>query len=271
MISAIDRAGERGTDVELRKSRRLLLAGAFSIVLGAFILLCGRADGAVRMTLKLLVGGSMVVTGGAFVVSELKPFRFHIGTDGLTLRLNGINRLVRWDEIDAVILDLTKPSLVGDNKHPYHHVLLVPADGVDLGIPLTHRSPVDDRPCLVLLDLRDVRDSPEQVAQALAQFGGGRFTDARRRRADRFGSPDFTVVLRGYDPARVDELIRRGRDALTSSSTLERHGVKAEIEGARGKLPIVARGYDRDQVDSFLSALSTELAIWDSGEQQEHR
>lgn len=257
--------------MELRKSRRALLGGAFLIVMGAFILLCLRADGPVRTTLLLLFGGVMVVTGGAFVVDALKPFRFHIGTDGLTLRLKGINRLVRWDEIDAVILDLTKPSLVGDNKHPYHHLLLVPADGVDLGIPLTHTSPVDDRPCLVLLDLRDVTDSPEQVAQALARFGGGRFTDARRQRADRFGSPEFSVVLRGYDPARVDELIRRGRDALTSSSRLERLGAKAEIEGARGKLPIVVRGYDREQVDSFLSALSAELLIWDSGEQPEHR
>ena len=254
--------------MELRESRRALLGGGFFLVGGVFILLCGRADGAVRMTLLVLVGGSIVVMGGALVVHALKPFRFHIGTDGLTLRVKGINRLVRWDEIDAVILVETS---LGRSRTSYHEVLLVPADGVDLGIPLTHRSPVDDRPCLVLLDLRDVKDSPEQVAQALARFGGDRFTDARRQRADRFGSPEFTVVLRGYDPARVDELIRRGRDALISSSTLERLGAKAEIEGARGKLPIVARGYDRAQVDSFLRALSAELAIWDSGEQPEHR
>lgn len=94
------------------------------------------------------------------VVTALKPFRFHIGSDGLTLRLAGINRLVRWDEIEAVILDQPRPDL-GDNKLPRPQLLLDPAEGVDLGIPLTHHSPVNDRPCLVLLDLGDVKDSPE--------------------------------------------------------------------------------------------------------------
>lgn len=186
----------------------------------------------------------------------------------LTLRLNGIKRLVLWDEIEAIVLDQPRPDLHG-NRPPAPHLLLLPANGFDLGAPLTHRDPTGGRACLVLLELDAVKDSPEQVAEALARFGGSRFVDARQLRRDRFSSPDFTVTLRGYDMDRVDELIRRGQDALISGRVLERHEVKAEIEKACGTLPIVLREYDCGQVDSFLEELSAELASWQDGEQTE--
>jgi hypothetical protein len=95
------------------------------------------------------------------------------------------------------------------------------------------------------------------VVQALAQYGGSRFADAQPRRGQRSGSR-FTLALRGYDTARVDELVRRGQAALHSASATERPAVRDEIDSA--SLPIVTRGYDRTQVDAFLTALSTELA-----------
>ena len=257
------RFGERGTDVELRKSRRSLLQGTFSLVVGVFLLVYGRTDSPIRLIGVVVFAGISLLAGGALVVNALKPFRFHIGAEGLTLRLPRINRLVRWDEIGAIILDQPGPRSRGSGTQA-PQLLLVPADGSDLSIPSTHRSPLDDRACLVLLQLNHVKESPEQVAETLARFGGSRSTDVRQLRRARISSPDFTVALRGYDRSRVDELVRRGQDALISDRALQRE-VKAEIENARGTLPIALRGYDREQVDSFLSALSAELASGHAG------
>ncbi|MGW3604381.1 DivIVA domain-containing protein [Micromonospora sp. NPDC005161] len=122
---------------------------------------------------------------------------------------------------------------------------------------------MDDRPCLVLLELQDVREAPDEVAAALARFGGSRFTDFRQLIRQHFDSPDFTMVLRGYDPASVNHLIRQGQEALISDVMLKRFGAKAEIERARETLPAAMHGYDHAQVDAFLDDLSDALARWD--------
>ena len=101
MMSANDASGERGTGMELRKSRRSPLPGIFSLVVGVFLLVCGLTDRPFRSVGVLVFGGIALVAGGALVVHALKPFRFHIGAEGLTLRLRHLNRLVRWEEIVA--------------------------------------------------------------------------------------------------------------------------------------------------------------------------
>ncbi|MGC4761401.1 hypothetical protein ACLQ20_00895 [Micromonospora sp. DT46] len=247
--------------MELRKSRRLLVASVLFLSLGVLVLLCGGAGGSSPSIGALVVGGLAALLGGVFVVSELKPFRFLIGAEGLTLRVAGLNRLVPWAEIDAIILDEPGPSL-GGSKPTSPSLLLVPAAGSTIDRPLMGRSPIDDRVGLALLDLGDVRQSADEVAAALARFGGDRFTDVRRLRRERFDSPDFTIGLRGYDPARVDELIRRGQDALISGRTLQRYQVKAELDEARAALPRATRGYDSTQVDALLEELSAALATW---------
>lgn len=229
---------------------------------GVFLLLCGRTDNAFRAVLTSIFGALGLLMGGVLASYGLRPFRFHIGAEGLAIRQSGLNRLVPWAEIDALILDQPLPTLAG-NKVPSAVLLLVPASGSALDRPLTHRSPVDDRPCFVLLELNDVRESPDEVAAALARYGGNRFTDFRELTRRRFDSPDFAIGLRGYDPARVDRLIRQGQEALASDRMLKRLGAKAEIELARKSLPAVMRGYDRAQVDAFLDEMSTALARWD--------
>ncbi|MER7330031.1 MULTISPECIES: hypothetical protein [unclassified Micromonospora] len=247
--------------MELRKSRRLLVAGIVFLAFGV-LLLCAAAGSSSPSIVTWLLGGIAALMGGAFVVGELKPFRFHIGADGLTLRLAGLNRLVPWAEIDSIILDEPIPT-PGGKKSASPSLLLVPAAGSTIDHPRTGRSPLDGRDALVLLDLDNVRQSADEVAAALARFGGGRFTDVRQLRRDRFDSPDFTIALRGYDPARVDELIRRGQDALISGVTSQRYAAKAELDKARATLPVAMRGYYTGQVDAFLEELSAALARWD--------
>ncbi|MEU7994030.1 hypothetical protein AB0B83_01635 [Micromonospora sp. NPDC049060] len=247
--------------MELRKSRRLLVFSAFLLAIGVLVLLGGSAASSSPSVGALLFGGITALLGGVFVVSELKPFRFLIGPEGLTLRVAGLNRLVPWAEIDAIVLDESVPS-PGGSKPASPSLLLVPAAGSTIDRPLTARSPVDERASLTLLDLDRVRQPADEVAAALARFGGGRFTDVRRLRRERFDSPNFAIGLRGYDPARVDELIRRGQDALISGRTLQRYQVKAELDEARTDLPRATRGYDCGQVDALLEELSAVLATW---------
>ncbi|MFG3710196.1 hypothetical protein [Micromonospora sp. NPDC047730] len=247
--------------MELRKSRRLLVAGIVFLAFGVLVLLCAAGSSSPSVG-AWLFGGIVALMGGAFAVSELKPFRFHIGADGLTLRLAGLDRLVPWAEIDSIILDEPVPT-PGGKKSTSPSLMLVPATGSTIDRPRTGRSPVDGRTALVLLDLDDVRQSADEVAAALARFGGSRFTDVRKLRRERFDSPDFTISLRGYDPARVDELIRRGQDALISGVTSQRYAAKAELDKARAALPVAMRGYYTGQVDAFLEELSATLAQWD--------
>ncbi|MFJ8577226.1 DivIVA domain-containing protein [Micromonospora sp. NPDC093277] len=210
----------------------------------------------------MVLGAFGLLMGGTLAFTGVRPFRFHIGTEGLTVRQPGLNRRVPWTEIDALILDQPLPTLAG-NKAPSAVLLLVPASGSTVDRPLTHRSPVDDRPCFVLLELNDVREPSSEVAAALANYGGSRFTDFRQLTRQRFDSPDFTIGLRGYDPAQVNRLIKEGQEALASDVMLKRLGAKAEIERARKSLPAAMRGYDRMQVDAFLDELSGALARWD--------
>ncbi|MFE9693618.1 hypothetical protein [Micromonospora sp. NPDC005806] len=253
--------------MELRRTRSFLVFGIGMLAFGVFVPLYSRADDAFPSIAALITGALFLSIGGVLSFYGLRPFRLHIGPEGLTVRQPGLNRLVPWAEIDAIILDQPLPVLAG-RKAPSPLLLLVPSSASTLDRPLTHRSPVDDRPCLVLLDLDFIRQPASKVAAALARFGGSRFTDFRHLTRQRFDSPGFTLVPYGYDPARVDRLIKRGQAALTSDVVMARYGAKADIERAPKALPVVAHGYDREQVDAFLEELSAALARWDEDKRE---
>ncbi|MFD6260538.1 DivIVA domain-containing protein [Micromonospora chalcea] len=251
--------------MDLHRSRLSLGFGAVVLAFGFFVLLCVRSDGTFRLIGSLVLGGLSLLIGGMYLFDGLRPFRFRITFDGLTVRTAGLNRFVPWTEIDHLVLDQPPPVLTG-NKRPSPVLLLVPAGESTIDLPLAHRSPLDDRSCLALLDLDDVREKPDEVAAALAQYGGSRFTDYRQVIRQRFDSPDFSFGLRGYDPAVVNALIRKGQEALASNDMMRRFEAMAEIERSRDKLPAAARGYNRAQVDAFLADLATALARWKDDE-----
>jgi hypothetical protein len=249
-----DGCHERGLDVKLRRNRGPLVL-ALVCVLGGVMLLALPHDGRVLRT-AVAVGG--VLLGGVALIGALRPFRFAIGPEGLDVRRPGLQRTIRWDEIDALALD-QPPRREGRLSSP--RLLAVPAAGVTLGLPPTGHHPVDGRAAVELLDLEQVRDRPEEVAAALTRFAGDRFVDVPERRRAAFGAEDFPVGLRGYRTDVVDQLIRRGQDALVWGGTLERQGARSEIEQARAAgLPVAQRGYAVGQVDDALSALCAALA-----------
>ncbi|MFC4022127.1 hypothetical protein ACFOW4_29915 [Micromonospora sp. GCM10011542] len=236
--------------MELRRSRGALVLPLVCVLAGVVLLALPRDDA----LLRTLVAVGAILLGVVALLAALRPFRFRIDADGLTVRRPGLRRQIPWAEVEALVLD-RPPARDGRPAPP--RLLLVPPPGG----PATARHPVDGRPAVELLDLDQVRQKPEQVAEALTRFAGNRFVDLPARRRAAFPDPDFGVGLRGCRMDRVDELIRRGQDALLSGVDTERRTARAEIERAQAEgLPAAQRGYDRRQVDQALSALADALA-----------
>jgi hypothetical protein len=70
--------------------------------------------------------------------------------------------------------------------------------------------------------------------------------------------PGFSVVLRGYDRARVDELLERARQVLSGRRPDFR---TALVQDLSQPIPVRMRGYDREQVDGHLGRVSKILAL----------
>lgn len=68
----------------------------------------------------------------------------------------------------------------------------------------------------------------------------------------------FTVVLRGYDPAEVDVLIGQANLALASPDRAARSAVERKLR--QPELRTRMRGYDRSQVHERLAILADQLA-----------
>jgi DivIVA domain-containing protein len=68
----------------------------------------------------------------------------------------------------------------------------------------------------------------------------------------------FMIVLRGYDPAEVDELIQQANRALASTDPADRSAVERKLR--KPELRTRMRGYDRSQVDARLAILADQLA-----------
>ena len=68
----------------------------------------------------------------------------------------------------------------------------------------------------------------------------------------------FMIVLRGYDPAEVDDLIWQANRALASTDPATRSAVERMLR--QPELRTRMRGYDRSQVHARLAILADQLA-----------
>jgi DivIVA domain-containing protein len=68
----------------------------------------------------------------------------------------------------------------------------------------------------------------------------------------------FTIVLRGYDPAEVDELIQQAHRALVSADPAARSAMERTLRKPEFRTRM--RGYDRSQVNAQLAILADQLA-----------
>jgi hypothetical protein len=237
--------------VELHRSRGTLPLAVICLAAGVMVLAVA-VEGSL---LRLLVALGVVLIAGKVLIGALRPFRFVIGPEGLQVRRPGLRGTYRWEQFDALAVD-GAARLVG-----------VPGAGFPSGVRITARHPGDGRPAVELLDLGQVRESPDEVVAALTRWSGGRFTDARTVSAGELAAADFdfTIGLRGYDVREVDRLVGRAQDALAQGGSAERRAARAEIEQARAAgLLVGLRGYHTGQVDAALEALCAALTGTDT-------
>ncbi|MEU4773933.1 hypothetical protein [Micromonospora sp. NPDC023644] len=188
MMPPDDHGVERGYDVELHRNRGALVL-PLACVVGGGVLLALPGEHAL---LRRLVAVGAVLLGGGVLVGLLRPFRFVIDADGLTVRRPGLRRTIAWAEVAA--LALTRPP-ARDGLSSTPRLLLVPAPGALADLPTDARHPVDGRAAVELLDLARVREKSAEVAAALTRHVGDRFVDALggapagERSADRHRTP----------------------------------------------------------------------------------
>lgn len=241
--------------MKLRRTRTGWGAAIF-LPIGVYMLLVWSANGS---WVSLLLGSGVVVMGGIFLWLTVRPFRFFIGPDGLDIRSGRLKTLIPWTSIETVCL--VQPLPTASNEHPTATLQLVPVAGADLGLELSSSTP-DGRASAQILSFNDVRDKPDRVAGALAQFGGSRFTDARIARTAKPAVPEFTIVLRGYDMDVVSDLITQAQQHLHSDRTADRAAFAVQLDSR--DIPVQFRGYDRGQVDAYLDGVATALTSPDS-------
>lgn len=243
--------------MELRRNRGTLVLAAICVLGGVTVLAVGG-----HRVLRTLVALGAVILGGVVLLGALRPFRFVIGPDGLDVRRPGLRGTYRWDQFDALAL-ADGPPVQGRPGTP--RLLGVPGAALPPELRATARHPVDGRAAVELLDLAQVRQTPDEVADALARYAADRFTDARARTTARLVGVDldfdFTESLRGYRSERIDELVRHAQAALAHGDAAARQAARAEIEQARATgLPVALRGYTLREVDVALDALCAALA-----------
>ncbi|MCP2322140.1 hypothetical protein HDA40_000647 [Hamadaea flava] len=117
--------------------------------------------------------GSIAVAGGlAVVVWGFRPAPVVLSDAGLGLRTAGVKTTLPWPQVDALILE---PP--GGSGGEAHRLVLVPATGVDLGVPIEYPNKADRRKSLILVKLDGLQPTVDEVKKAARRYAGAKFVD----------------------------------------------------------------------------------------------
>ncbi|MET7961709.1 hypothetical protein [Micromonospora zamorensis] len=187
----------------------LLLGGAASVAYASVtkdlgwvgLLFCGAV-----VLLGLAIGGSLVW-------HAVVPFRVDVDAIGWSVRTPKLNRYVRWDEVAAVVLaDAPATARRGITAAP--RLLLVPAAGVSLGVPLSEESGLGGQAAVELFQLSEVDHGEELLLRDLAALAGDRFHNLCRQ----LTRPAGAIPLRRFpdepDHARLTRWLDRRKALL---------------------------------------------------------
>ncbi|MFI6068541.1 hypothetical protein ACIA47_25165 [Micromonospora sp. NPDC051227] len=154
-----------------------------------------------------------LATGGRLARGAVLPFRVDVDSDGLSMRIPKLKRHLLWDEVAAVVL-ADAPATADRRTLRRPRLLLVPAAGVSLGVPLPEKSPVDGQAATELFELAEVAYGEDQLARDLAVLAGERFHHLCRQPIQ----PTSGVPLRRFpdepDGARLKRWLDRRRALL---------------------------------------------------------
>jgi hypothetical protein len=126
-----------------------------------------------------LLGLFCAALGVGIPINASRPSPMVIDESGLHLRVAGIKQMLPWTAVDALILE---PGQGSTNNEP-PRLILVPAAGANLGVPVKYANRVDGRPSVILLSLGSVKVSVDELKQTLARCAGARFIDGTAQAA----------------------------------------------------------------------------------------
>ncbi|MGC4771638.1 hypothetical protein ACLQ25_22065 [Micromonospora sp. DT44] len=127
----------------------------------------------------LLFCGAVVLFGLVIAVAMLRhavlPFRVDVDARGWSVRTPKLSRDLRWDEVTAVVLADAPASARPGSPVAAPRLLLVPAAGVNLGVPLTEETGLGGQAAVELFQLSEVDYADELLLRDVAALAGDRF------------------------------------------------------------------------------------------------
>lgn len=236
------------------KLRRRYIDRVVALLLGMLLLAGAASIAYLTVTEKigwfgLFFSGAVVLfglaIGGSLVRHAVLPFRVDIDSQGWSVRTPKLNHYLYWDEIAAVVL-AEAPATSRRRPAAAPRLLLVPAAGVNLGVPLTDESPVDGQAAVELFQLNEVDYGEGQLARNLSVMAGGRFHNLCRQLTRPAGAiplhrfpdePDRTRLTRWLD--RRKALLFAGWYLLVLVPSLLLVGLAAQRNELLGSIVLV--------------------------------
>ncbi|MFI5925076.1 hypothetical protein ACIA3K_03745 [Micromonospora sp. NPDC051543] len=165
----------------------------------------------------LLFCGAVVLFGlaiaGPMLRHAVMPFRVDVDARGWSVRTPKLNRDLRWDEIAAVVL-ADAPATARRRITAAPRLLLVPAAGVNLGVPLTEETRLGGQAAVELFQLDEVDYGDDLLLRDLAALAGDRFHNLCRQ----LTRPADAIPLRRFpdepDHARLTRWLDRRKALL---------------------------------------------------------
>jgi hypothetical protein len=117
-------------------------------------------------------GGFFFLVGCYVLATTLRPFRIAFSDAGLSVRSEGHVFEGPWDQVDAIGIS-TLPALNENQKDRHHLVLWVPRH-----VKMRHAASYptwSQTKGHVLIELNNLRETPEQVAEILRKYAGEKF------------------------------------------------------------------------------------------------
>ncbi|MGC1211064.1 MAG: hypothetical protein WA890_07350 [Micromonospora sp.] len=154
-----------------------------------------------------------LVIGGSLVRHAVLPFRVDVDSQGWSVRTPKLNHNLRWDEIAAVVL-AEAPASARRRTAAAPRLLLVPAAGVSVGVPLTEESPVDGQAAVELFRLNEVDYGEGRLVRDLGMMAGERFHNLCRQLTRPAGAIALRRFPDGQDHVRLTRWLDRRKALL---------------------------------------------------------
>lgn len=118
-------------------------------------------------------GAFFFLLGLIVLIGSTRPFRIALSEQGLEVQSNGYRFSGPWSQVDGIHVEQTPPA--GEPPRARSLLVLWLADGVPMRQKPTYPFGSTGRKGYVIAELDNVRETPDEVVQALRRYAGERF------------------------------------------------------------------------------------------------